>query len=209
MEKRGRGRPKKYNKNNNDFENKKYNNFFDEDIRKKNVINENYDIKNIVINVFDFLFKGKYSEKLFSHINNICDNPILRNLISNNEIIIKKDKNLKTADDIFYEYLNECKNKTNEKYFTIILKFILLFRECENLSKNKNKEKEKYIEFTSISNAENLPELCNEFYNGFLEVNNFFDINNEDDKREIIELIQHFCIWLFKNDYTKSKLSLA
>ena len=210
MEKRGRGRPKKFNKNNNnDFENKKYENFFEEDIRKKNVIVENFNIKNVVINVFDFLFNGKFSDKLFSHINNINDNPILRNLISNNEIIIKKDKNLKTADDIFYEYLFECKKKTNEKYFTLLLKFILLFRECENLSKNKNKEKEKYIEFTSISNAENLPELCNEFYNGFLEVNNFFDINNEDDKREIIELIQHFCIWLFKNDYTKSKLSLA
>ena len=211
MEKRGRGRPKKYNKNNNDFEIKKYNNFFDDDKRKKNVINENFEVKNIVIQVFDFLFKGKYSEKLFSHINNICDNPILRNLISNNEIIIQKDKNLKTADDIFYEYLFECKKKTNEKYFTLLLKFILLFRECENLNKNKNKEKEKEnnIEYTSISNAENLPELCNDFYTGFLEVNNFFDINNEDDRKEIIELIQHFCIWLFKNDYTKSKLSLA
>jgi hypothetical protein len=26
---------------------------------------------------------------------------------------------------------------------------------------------------------------------------------------EILDLIQHFCIWLFKNEYTKSKLSLA
>ena len=112
-------------------------------------------------------------------------------------------------DDIFYEYLFECKKKTNEKYFTLLLKFILLFRECENLSKNKDKEKDKKIEVTSISNAESLPESCNEFYSNFLEANNFFDIDNENDKKEIIELIQHFCIWLFKNDFTKSKLSLA
>ena len=171
MEKRGRGRPKKFNKNNNnDFENKKYENFFEEDIRKKNVIVENFNIKNVVINVFDFLFNGKFSDKLFSHINNINDNPILRNLISNNEIIIQKDKNLKTADDIFYEYLNECKNKTNEKYFTIILKFILLFRECENLSKNKNKEKEKYIEQKKNVFIENIQNLLIKNYSKKKEI---------------------------------------
>ena len=40
-------------------------------------------------------------------------------------------------------------------------------------------------------------------------VNNFFEIEDQDDKNEIIEIIQHFCIWLFKNEYTKSKLSLS
>ena len=28
-------------------------------------------------------------------------------------------------------------------------------------------------------------------------------------ENELIEIIQHFCIWLFRNEYTKSKLSLA
>ena len=30
-----------------------------------------------------------------------------------------------------------------------------------------------------------------------------------DDKAELIEIIQHFCYWLFMKNYTKSKLSLA
>ena len=42
-----------------------------------------------------------------------------------------------------------------------------------------------------------------------MEPNNFFGIEDQDEKNEIIEIIQHFCIWLFKNEYTKSKLSLA
>ena len=42
-----------------------------------------------------------------------------------------------------------------------------------------------------------------------MEPNNFFDLDENVEKDEIIEIIQHFCIWLFKNEYTKSKLSLA
>ena len=41
-----------------------------------------------------------------------------------------------------------------------------------------------------------------------MENNDFFEMN-EDEKIEFIEIIQHFCIWLFKNDYTKSKLILS
>ena len=208
MEKRGRGRPRKYIKNvSEDFE-KKYDNFFDNVIRKRNN-DENYDVKNCAFNVYDFLFNGKYKDKLFSQPDSINDIPILKNLIENDNSVILKDKGLKNCNDIFYQYVNECQKKCNEKYFILLLKFILLFRECENLSKNKDKEKDKKIEVTSISNAESLPESCNEFYCNFLESNNFFDMDNEKDKKEIIELIQHFCIWLFKNDFTKSKLSLA
>ena len=61
---------------------------------------------------------------------------------------------------------------------------------------------------TDVITPENLPNLCNEFYAEFMEPNNFFDLT-ENEKDEIIEIIQHFCLWLFKNDYTKSKLSLA
>ena len=208
MEKRGRGRPRKYIKNVTEDFDRKYDNFFEESNRKKNT-DDNFNINDAVNNAFYFLFKGKYSDKLFKPINNINENPILKNLIENDESVINKEKSFKCADDIFYQYVKECEKKTNEKYFILLLKFILLFRECENISKNKDKEKENQTEITSIQNAENLPELCNEFYTGFLEANNFFGIDNEEDKKEIIELIQHFCIWLFKNEFTKSRLSLA
>ena len=72
----------------------------------------------------------------------------------------------------------------------------------------KNNEKYGEKEYSSIENAEIFPEQCNEFFSNFLEKNNFFDFS-EDDKIELIEIIQHFCYWLLLNNYTKSKLSLA
>ena len=89
------------------------------------------------------------------------------------------------------------------------MKFILLFRECFDISKNKNISEANKQQVTNKISPEGLPDLCNEFYGEFLESNNFFGIDDQDERNEIIDIIQHFCIWLFKNDYTKSKLSLA
>ena len=88
------------------------------------------------------------------------------------------------------------------------MKFVLLFRECYDISKNKNNSGQRKTVTNELS-SEGLPDLCNEFYGEFMEPNNFFDIEDQDEKNEIIEIIQHFCIWLFRNEYTKSKLSLA
>ena len=99
------------------------------------------------------------------------------------------------------------KNKTNRKFFSLLIKFVLLFRECYDISKNRDLEEKKAV--TDTISPEGLPDLCNEFYGEFMEPNNFFGIYEPNEKSEIIEIIQHFCIWLFKNEYTKSKLSLA
>ena len=96
---------------------------------------------------------------------------------------------------------------TNQDYFIFATKFIILFRECVNEIKSKD-PKYSESEYTSIENAEIFPEQCNEFFSNFLERNSFFDFN-EEDKNELIEIIQNFCYWLFLNSYTKSKLSLA
>jgi hypothetical protein len=117
-----------------------------------------------------------------------------------NAEVIKKDKSQINCNEAFYEYLSEFKEKTNEKYFKLLLKFVLLFKECYDVSKNKDlKDEEKKI-FTEILTPEGLPDLCNEFYGDFLDPNNFFDLNDEE-KNEIIEIIQHFCIWLFSLSY--------
>ena len=88
------------------------------------------------------------------------------------------------------------------------MKFVILFMECYDISKNKETKGEKHAVTNKIT-PEGLPDLCNEFYGEFMEQNNFFGIDEQDERNEIIEIIQHFCIWLFKNEYTKSKLSLA
>ena len=161
----------------------------------------------MVQNVFNSIYLGPYKSKLFSQPNNYQDNPILKNLATSTPLT-NKPKNEKTCDDAFYEYLYTFKNKSNDKYFTLLMKFVILFRECYDVSKNKENTGTKEA-VTNKLTPEGLPDLCNEFYGEFMEPNNFFGIEDQDDKNEIIEIIQHFCIWLFKNEYTKSKLSLA
>ena len=247
-EQRGRGRPKKKTPNI-DFETEKYDIFFLNNYRKKKE-KIKINILNIVNNVFDSIFVS-YGDKCFSHPKSFNDNFILNSLINNLDISNKDKKN---ADDEFYEYLIFVKDNCNSYYFSLILKFVLLFRECLNLkyskignnnndkllvnnqngeNDNKNNDNNENnninhniymsnniyesgensindkIEYSSINNGEKIPQLCNEFYSDFLEENNFFGIIDEKDRLEIIEIIQHFCTWLYKQKYTKSKLSLT
>ena len=190
----------------NDFENTKYEKFFEENKRSAEE-NKIIDIKKIVNEIFDFIYKGKYSERLFSHPNNFEENFILKNLYEEAPLS-SKEKNLKNCNEVFYEYLHTFKEKMNETYFKFLLKFILLFKECYDLSKTKEQKPEEKKAVTENITPENLPDLCNEFYGEFMEPNNFFDLT-ENEKDEIVEIIQHFCLWLYKNEYTKSKLSLA
>ena len=204
--KRGRGRPRKYPpKGPGDFETTKFDNFFSNSARCS-VPGEDFSVENIVKDVYNFLYNGQYKEKLFSTPSSFNDVPILKNLVDNSEIS-QKNKTEKTCDDVFYEYLHTFKSQTNKTYFTLLIKFVLLFRECYDISKNKDKTEKKAV--TNVLTPEGLPDLCNEFYGDFMEPNNFFGISDTEERNEIIEIIQHFCIWLFKNEYTKSKLSLA
>ena len=205
--KRGRGRPRKYpQKAVSDFESLKYPYFFNEENRKaEEGININNEMNNITQKVFEEIFKGPYKEKLFSNPEKVEDDPVLKSLRDNIELNANANKEKgKTCNDVFYEYLKSFKDMVNYNYFLLMTKFVILFRECYD--KIKNKEDNKIVGNLS---PEGLPDLCNDFYGEFLETNNFFGINDQEERDEIIELIQHFCIWLFKNDYTKSKLSLA
>ena len=134
--KRGRGRPRKYPpKAVLDFENTKYDNFFNADNRKAEE-GKTLNIPVLVQNVFNFIYQGNYKDKLFSKPSQYQENPILNNLV-NNASISEKAKNEKTCDDAFYEYLYIFKDKTNDKYFTLLLKFVLIFMECYDISKSK------------------------------------------------------------------------
>lgn len=184
--------------------------------------NEPFNVSEVIKLVFDDIYMGKYREKCFIQPTHYTDHPILQMLF--HEVSLNKTKNEKTCDDIFYEYLHQYQNQTNKAYFILMLKFVILFRECMNISKQKEVPGGKSgaevdtsldqpspiykKEYSSVSNAENAPELCNEFITEFMENNNYFKIEDEWERNEIIELIQHFCYWLHKNEYTQSKLSL-
>ena len=136
-------------------------------------------------------------------------------LSSNYQISKEEEKNKKTCDEVFYEYLNYGRKLTNKHYFGLILKFVLLMRECLNISRQKEIDSSNgngansWREYSSFVNAETVPEICNEFVTEYLENNDYFGIPTEDDRNEIIELIQHFCVWLYQNGYTQSRLSLV
>ena len=202
---RGRGRPKKYPLANgkSDFETNKFENFFNLNNRGPEE-GKIIDLNSLIEDVFKFIYQGQNSDKLFSKPKNYKDNPILNNISIGKEIS-NKDKKEKTCDDILYEYLSTFKDKTNQNYFSLIIKFIILLREFYNDYKNKEIEEKDKHEVTDSISAEELPDLCNNFYGDFLETNNFCGLKEEGN--EIIEIIQHFCFWLFKNDYTKSKLT--
>ena len=192
-----------------DFENTKYTIFFNQVNRKaeegKNLDN---DMPNLVQKIFDDLYKGNFKDKLFSCPKSVEEERILNSLLTKAELDENKQKNEKTCNEVFYEYLKTFKDMINDKYFILMTKFVLLFRECFDLNKNKEKTEEERTNLVGTLTPEGLPDLCNEFYGVFLINNDFFGID-EKDREEIIELIQHFCIWLFKKEYTKSKLSLA
>jgi len=111
-------------------------------------------------------------------------------------------------DGLFYLYLREFSKKTNKNYFWFLLKFIVLFREFINQKKKetvrKELETENKKEYTQIFNAENIPDICNDFYIEFMEPKNFFGLN----QNELIEVIQHYCFWLYSNKYTQAHLFL-
>ena len=198
---RGRGRPRKYLPQSNTRD--KYDTYFDSELRKEEE-GKIIDNKHLVQEIYKFIYESKYSDKLFSKPKHYKDDKILNDLFFEKKLD-NKSKNEKTEEEIFYEYLMEFKDKTNEKYFSFMIKFIILLKEfyfLHTISKIDNNKPEENKSFL----LENLPDYCNEFYSEFLSKNDFFGI---DENGEIIEIIIHFFTWLFKNEYTKSKLSLS
>lgn len=202
-----KGRPRKYplTTENENFEE----NFFKNNIRS-HIEGEIFDIHNIVYQVFDFIYRGKFSNKLFFHPKKMEENKILKNLYENAPNS-NKLKNLKNCDEVCYEYLQEIKNKTNKKYFSFLLKFIILFNEYYYLNKTQNIKENEINKIIEALSPNDFPDISNDFYSEFLEKNNFFDLFKDvkkENENEIIENILYFCHWLFKNGYTEYKISI-
>ena len=242
-----RGRPKKIiniylnnnnENNNNNLFNEKYlnkNDFeeFNNNNNNKNIIlnnNNNKIDKNNIIKIIEEIFKENINNNLFIKYNNNLNNYsffnkiLLYNNNNNNNINNNNNNNNKTCDIIFIEYLFYIKNFYNEKFFKLILKIIILFRECINKYKNIEIENKNFlfnnnninyinnnnlIEFTEIYDGEQIPEICNEFLTEFLpNYDEYFGINNYNNENynKIKKLVENFCFWLYDNNYTSSKL---
>lgn len=134
-------------------------------------------------------------------------------------------KRRRTCDEIFAEYLNFVARKVNKDCYAKVLTFIFLFRECVNSHGDRLNEEQKNLpadlfphvdadgassefgdikEYCLSNNAEQVPDVSNEFIMNFLEEKKLDSI----DASETIDLTQNLCHWLFINGYTCSKLSL-
>lgn len=107
----------------------------------------------------------------------------------------------KSIDEIFSKYLDDIYQDSNRDYFEFVTKFVILFRECINKQKNDQSGEEHTVK----SNADNVPDMCNEFITDFMEGFDYFGL----DTMELIDIIQHLCNWLYENKFTTSKLSLV
>jgi|LauGreDrversion4_2_1035121.scaffolds.fasta_scaffold432846_1 hypothetical protein len=180
-----------------------YQNFFERIFRKKSD-NELINPMDLAKLVFDDIYVN-FRGKLFTQPMNFTDVGLLQMFGQESEPVLKTN-NDKSIEEIFYEYLYFIKSQTNKNYLTLALKFLVLFKECLLKAKyTLQKDGEQNNSDFDIMNK--APEYCNEFVTEFLENNDYFGVQLEADRNEFIELIQHFCNWLYMNSYTQSKLS--
>jgi len=229
-EKRNRGRPKKDGQSENSQNNPltKYINFFNDEKRKPHSLDQDSNDKILNTDIIkEFMQKifNQCKNELFKDIENVeqysfyelfAENWDKENPFTNQECFSAITKigepSIKVQtynlDELFFLYLKEFSKKTNKDYCWFMIKFIVLFRECintlrKNLVKNEDKDEKNQL-YTQIYNAETVPEICNDFFVEFMEPFDFFGLYKE----ELIELIQHFCYWLFSNQYAQSHLTL-
>ena len=105
------------------------------------------------------------------------------------------------CSEVFAEYICRVAKVTNPMFLEKIVIFVTLFRECLNSINRKENDNE----YTEDNNAEDAPDISNEFVTEYLETDkNFHDF----EKDEIVDITQNFCQWLYDNNFTCSKLSL-
>jgi hypothetical protein len=223
-EKRSRGRPRKDCLNEcvvNNPQNK-FLYFFNEEHRKS--LDDKVIDVDIIKNDLRIIFK-QLQKELFNEIDDVEKYPFYQLIVDNWE---KEEPNLVTEcfnainkldeplnkiqsynlDGIFFFYLKEFYKNASIEYFWFMIKFIVLFRECINKLRANLVKKEEQSEtnklYSQIYNSEYVPEICNDFVLDFMEPFDYFGLN----KDELIEIIMHFCYWLYSKQYTQLHLSL-
>ena len=112
------------------------------------------------------------------------------------EININEKKKTLSIDKTFLLFLKEIAAKTNREYFEIITKCIIMLRE----GINSNQQNSNY---SSKTNAEDVPEMLNDIIDEFFKPNYFFGI----DIKELVEIISHLCHWIYINNYSTKKVT--
>ena len=205
-----RGRPKK-DQGENELEKKKYNpinlTFFSKVERTGNT--ETKEINKCIDEAFLEIYKNVNELTTIKNYSSIDEHPFLNKFKNDGHDIYKYiiDEH-QIIDTVLIDYLNKMSMFCNNKYYIKLIIFVTLFREFANhffsskLVKNNDKN-----EYTEIYDAEDFPDISNNFIIEFLhpesKENNF-----GFTKDESIDLTQNLCYWLYDNNHTSSKLSI-
>lgn len=142
------------------------------------------------------------------------ENPLIKNILLNyNKAESTPQLKNMSLDEYMVQYLCFIFEFTNFEYFHFSLLFFILYREFLNTCapfysrKSFNNANNNTTEFTSDINTtpQELPNYFDTFVADFLETSNFYEISEPD---EILQIIQHFCYWLFDKGYTTLRISL-
>lgn len=134
--------------------------------------------------------------------------------IKNNYVSKSNNRRFKKCnipiDKIFLSYLKKLNKNLNNHYLHNIILFIISFRKFINHLKQAQITadimKPGLNEFTQLFNASDMPEVANDFFNDFLP--KYSGIINNEIRKDFIDIIQHFCFWLYDNNYSEGILSL-
>jgi len=164
---------------------------------------ETYEILDAVKEVLRILIEGVL--KKYGTIDNYTLWITLQSRISK-----EKDETLLTCDEVFCEYLKEVAKVTNPDYFGIVVKFIILFRECLNeygwskFSSQQEIKEDSKEEYSKMNNPEFIPEISNELVLSYLPEHTCGVV-----PAECTNLVINFCEWLINNGYTCTKVTMA
>ena len=180
-----------------------FSNFFSSDIRRP-LPEEDCSSKqiqeSIVNDVFSIVYKtdsiiGQAKTYIYPK-----DVSILNFILT--DYIVTSLRNLRTIDEILYEFYLSLWHQSNKIYLTNILLFLMYLYEYL-----KNKKKDKLAGFAIGQNVvDNVPEEIQPFFNNFMRDNNYFEIKKQNIE-EWFEIAKYFVMWLSKNGYINYELS--
>ena len=135
---------------------------------------------------------------------------IKNNYISKSKNRRLQKRNVPPLDEIFLSYLKQLNKNLKHSYLSNITLFIISFRKFINDLKRSqitpDLVKPGQNEFTHLFNARDLPEIANDYFNDFLP--KYSECINNEIRKDFIDIIQHFCFWLYDNNYSDCILSL-
>jgi hypothetical protein len=178
-------------------------NAYNDIYKKENNTNNNTNYSNINLN--NNVNSSSNSKETFSIKKNkyisYKEHPFYSKLI---QFFMNPNLNMEenaSCDEVFSFYIYKVYSLCNSNYFIRVLKYVTLFREFVNTIYSNNNGSE----FTQINNAEDVPDVSNEFILDFLKVDSF---ELGFSRTEAVEITQNFCQWMYDNNFTSSKLCL-